>query len=247
MSYQQPPAPQGPPPGMPHGAPAGVPPGMPYGAPPGAMSPGMPPQRNAKALVGALLVATALVLMLVALLGHSWLLPREDPGSGTSTDTGLWSTVEEGDGRSETTTHLEALDDSPGNDFTLFAAGSLAFFALNWILLLLLAIAGALGFARFASGKSAGAPFILSMITASLSVFLFLVWFFVAVLGSDALDDSKLGGSVWLWWAGPVLTIVATVLFGLARQRTFGHGFQDRKSTRLNSSHRLTSRMPSSA
>ena len=52
-------------------------------------------------------------------------------------------------------------------------------------------------------------------------------------------DKQLLGSAAAYWYAGPA--------GGVVRALKYHQAFSDRKSTRLNSSHRHTSRMPSSA
>lgn len=225
MSYQQPPA----------GTPPQAPPGAP---PPVAPAPGMMPpsagapvlRKDSKTLVAAVLGLVAVVLLLVATLGHTWLRPEGLPDE-VSGGAGLWSLSLEGMGKSVDQPLSDMLD-GPGDDETkvklgMFAYGSMIFFVFNWLVIVVLLLGVVTGFLRFGSGRSAGVPFALTLIPSIVAVVAFLAWFGVSVLLSEALDGMDLGGMVFLWWGGVVAAFVAAILYAKVRsQAAFGAGFR---------------------
>ena len=86
---------------------------------------------------------------------------------------------------------------------------------------------------------------LLSLITAPLGAF--VVWRKMAYFGDTLSHSALLGVALGIWLqinpylAIVILTILLAVLMVYLESKT------DRKSTRLNSSHPLSSRMPSSA
>ncbi len=226
MSYQQPPAGTPPQP-----MPGAAPPGM---APPAAMMPapaGAPVLRkDSKTLVAAVLGLVAVVLLLVATLGHTWLRPENLPDE-VSGGAGLWSMSMEGMGKS-VDEPLSKMLDGPGDDEAkvkagMFAYGSMIFFVVNWLVIVVLFLAAVTGFLRFGAGRSAGVPFALTLIPTIVAVVAFLAWFGVSVLLSEALDGMDLGGMVFVWWGGIVAAFVAAILYAKVRsQAAFGAGFR---------------------
>jgi hypothetical protein len=63
--------------------------------------------------------------------------------------------------------------------------------------------------------------------------------------GLDALDAE--GGAGGIEWHGRAMIFVSAIMLQRSLEADMFSVSADRKSTRLNSSHRLTSRMPSSA
>ncbi|MBN1774576.1 MAG: hypothetical protein JXB32_25170 [Deltaproteobacteria bacterium] len=228
MSYQQPPA--GTPP---QAAPGALPPAAPDPAlmpPPPAAPVGAPVLRkDTRTLVAAVLGLTAVVLLLVSVLGHTWLRPESLPDE-MSGGYGLWSMSVEGDGTTvemPLTDMLVGPDDESKVKAGMFAYGSMIFFVLNWLVIVVLAIGSLTGFLRFAAGRSAGVPFALTLIPTIVAVVAFLAWFGVSVLLSEALDSTDLGGMVFLWWGGILAAFVAAVLYAKVRsQAAFGAGFR---------------------
>ena len=225
MSYQQPPA------GTAPQAAPGAPP--PSAAPaPGMMPPAGAPvlRKDSKTLVAAVLGLVAVVLMLVAVLGHTWLRPENIPDE-VSGGAGLWSMSMEGMGKS-IDQPLSDMVDGPGSDedkvkLGMFAYGSMIFFIVNWLMIVVLFLGSVTGFLRFGAGRSAGVPFALTLIPSIVAVVAFLAWFGVSVLLSEALDGMDLGGMVFLWWGGVVAAFVAAILYAKVRsQAAFGAGFR---------------------
>jgi hypothetical protein len=202
-------------------------------AAPQAMLGASPPvaRKSTAALVGSLLGLAAVVLLLVATLGHTWLRPEKLPDD-VSGGSGLWSTVMEGHGMSVDAPLSDMVTDNPGSDEQkvkagMFAYGSMAFFVLNWLVLVFLLLGTVTGFARWATAKPAGVPFALMLIPTIVAVVGFAAWFGVSVLLSEALDGMDVGGMVFVWWTAIVCALVAAILFAKVRSaRAFGAGFQ---------------------
>jgi len=230
MSYQQPPAgmpPQAPPPAPVPQAPLA--PQAPMGMAPQAPAPYA--RKSTVALVGSILALAAVVLLLVATLGHTWLRPERMPDDASG-GYGLWSAVMEYQGKTDEAPLSDMVSSDAGSagDQTragMFAYGSMAFFVVNWLIIVVLAFGTIMGFARWAAAKPAGVPFTLTLIPTIVAVVAFLVWFGVSVLLSESLDGMDIGGMVFLWWAGAICAFVAAILFAKVRSaRAFGAGFQ---------------------
>ncbi|MBI5487312.1 MAG: hypothetical protein HY905_08265 [Deltaproteobacteria bacterium] len=207
-------------------------------APPGA---GMPPQgpmgpapvarKSGAAMVGAVLALAGAVLILVATLGHSWLRPEDLP-EGVSGGMGLWSYSMEGHGKSTEGTLSDMVKDSPGSNedtvkLGMYAYGSMAFYVVNWLVIVMLVLGSVMGFARWAAAKPAGVPFSLTLIGSIVAIVAFLAWLGVSVLMSEALNGMDLGGMMYLWLAGAIAAFVGAILFAKVRSaRAFGAGFQ---------------------
>jgi len=241
MSYLPPPAgtppqPPGPPAGMPPAAPAPQmpPPGAPPAAAvaePGPQAPPPAPRRSTSGLVAALLGTAALVLLIVSVLGHTWLRPENTPDD-VSGGAGLWSTVMEGRGQSIDAPLSDLVGATPGDDEAkvktgMFAYGSMAFFVLNWLVIAFLALGTLLGWMRWATARPAGVPFALTLIPSIVGVVGFLAWFGVSVLLAETLDGMDIGGMVFLWVTGIVAALVAAILYAKVRSSAaFGAGFR---------------------
>lgn len=222
MSYQ--PSPEG----TPQAAPAAPPSGVAPAAAPAAAAPGL--RKDPKTLVAALLGLVAVVLLLVATLGHTWFRPENLPDE-VSGGAGLWSVSMEGMGRSVEEPLSEMVDAASDDEAKvkagLFAYGSMVFFVLNWLLIAVLFVSVLTGFLRFGSGRSAGVPFALTLIPTIVAVVAFLVWFGVSVLLSEVLDGMDVGGMVFVWWVAIVAAFVAAILYAKVRsQAAFGAGFR---------------------
>jgi hypothetical protein len=227
MSYQQPPA--GMPPQAPMAPQAPMVPQAPMGMP--LQAPVPYARKSTAALVGSILALVGVVLLLVATLGHTWLRPEGVPDD-VSGGSGLWSTVMEGRGMKvdEPLSNMVNSDAGAAEDQAragMFAYGSMAFFVVNWLVIVVLFFGTIMGFVRWAGAKPAGVPFALTLIPTIVAVVAFLAWFGVSVLLSEALDGMDLGGMVFLWWAGAICALVAAILFAKVRSaRAFGAGFQ---------------------
>jgi hypothetical protein len=204
-------------------------------APPPAAPPPAAPQpllrRSTAGLVGALLGTAALVLLIVAVLGHTWLRPENTPDD-ISGGAGLWSTVMEGRGMNVDAPLSDLVDATPGGAEAaaktgMFAYGSMAFFVLNWLVIAFLALGTLFGWLRWAGGKPAGVPFALTLFPSIVGVVGFLGWFGISVLLAETLDGMDIGGMVFLWVTGMVAALVAAVLYAKVRSSAaFGAGFR---------------------
>jgi hypothetical protein len=241
MSYQQPPAgtppqPPAPPGGMPPAAP--VPQAQPPVAPPAAAAaapgpqpPPPAPRRSTAGLVAALLGTAALVLLVVAVLGHTWLRPENTPDE-VSGGFGLWSLVTEGPAESIDVPLSDLVTATPGDAEAMaktgmFAYGSMAFFVLNWLVIAFLALGTLIGWLRWAGARPAGVPFALTLIPSIVGVVGFLGWFGISVLLAETLDGMDIGGMVFLWVTGMVAALVSAILYAKVRSSAaFGAGFR---------------------
>ena len=233
MSYQPPPGATPPqPPAPASGTPLMEPtPPMPPPAAPAPAAPQPVLRRSTAGLVGALLGTAALVLLIVAVLGHTWLRPENTPDD-VSGGAGLWSTVMEGRGLEMDAPLSDLVDATPGGTeatakTAMFAYGSMAFFVLNWLVIAFLALGTLFGWLRWAAGKPAGVPFALTLFPTIVGIVGFLAWFGVSVLLAETLDGMDVGGMLFLWVTGIVAALVAAILYAKVRSSAaFGAGFR---------------------
>lgn len=194
-----------------------APPG--YGATPPAYSAApapysIGPGRDVKPLVAGILAGVAVVLILVANLGHSWF---KRSGGDHLVGLGLWSLLEQDEHESETTSFTSMKH--PESSVKRYIYTSMPFYVVNWLVLLALAVGAIFCFLKYAgSGHSPTAPLLAIMIPTIAGGAMFLIWLFGGAVGNDSLNKLEAGISLYLWVLGEAAAISSVVLIKVSKQ-----------------------------